>query len=120
MPLGDGKDVIICDVEFGFIEIRSAVAAIVFVEGQQPMLAVIFNATDKTHQTLYHLFVGLLDICHGPGAEIDLELETMKRTPPSEHFRINESVGAAGANSRDVRVIVNQPGGIDFFESALD
>ena len=73
------------------------------------------DVCDQAGQPFDNLRVSLLDVVHGAGAEIDLELEAMKRMTPREHLRMDERVGAF-ADSRNMRVIVNQTRRINIIE----
>jgi len=64
--------------------------------------------------------VGVLDIADRARAEVDLKLEPVQRVLPTLHLRIDESSVAAFADSGHMRVIVNQPFGIDILERALN
>src|SRR5436853_7649081 len=112
MFFGERECVIIRNIELSLGKIRRAVAIVVFVERQQTVLAVTFDVTDEVRQTKNDLLISLFNIGHGAGAEIDLELETMKWMKPGKHLRINESAAAAFAEAGHVRVIVQKARGI--------
>lgn len=89
------------------------------VKGEQSMLAVPANMTHEAHEPVDNLRVGLVFIDCAGRAHINLELQTMKRMSPRAHLRIDESVRAANAKTRDVNVMIHQLLRIDIVESAF-
>ena len=69
------------------------------------MFAMILDVLDESGQARGQLVVGLRDVCNARGAQIDFELQMMKRTIPREHLRMDESVRASDSDAGDVRVV---------------
>lgn len=62
----------------------------------------------------------MFDVRNRTGAEVNFELKSMEGMLPGEHLRIDERARTIFADSRNVRVIVNQPSRIDIIEGTLD
>src|ERR1051326_5529425 len=107
-------------IELCLSQIRRSIAMVVLIEREQVVFAVTFDVADEPYQTRDHLIVGATFICNAPRAEVDLEFRAMKRMPPTPHLWIDECPVRAGAQTRHVRVIVNQERGINAVEGALD
>jgi hypothetical protein len=54
------------------------------------------------------------------GAEIDGELYSVKRVLQSQHLGVDEVVAAAGADARDVCVVVDEAGRVHVIKSPFD
>src|SRR2546422_6996417 len=114
------ENIIVRHIKLSLREIRRAVASVVLVESEQAMPAMTFDVRDQARQTLDNLGVRAPDVVYSARAEINLEFDFVERMSPGAHLRIDKSAVGPIADSRDVRVIVEESGGIDIVEGALD
>src|ERR1700730_3411544 len=120
MLLCKGKDVFVRHVELSLFKINPTVGMVVFVESEQPVFAVMRDVRDEVGEAVRQLAVTLADVSNASGAEINLELQPVKRMSPSAHLRIDESIATSGSYSSDVRVVINQTCRIDVRIGALN
>jgi hypothetical protein len=83
------EDVFVGDEELRLLRIDGAVAPVMFVEGEQTVLAVMLDVADETHEPLGELRVGTLHVFDARGAEVDGELGAMERVTPRPHLRVD-------------------------------
>src|SRR5437899_7188058 len=114
------ENIIVRHIKLSLREIRRAVAAVVVVESEQAMPAMTFDVRDQARQTLDNLSVRAPDVVYSARAEINLEFDFVERMSPGAHLRVNEGAVGPIAYSRDMRVIVEEPSGIDVVECALN
>src|SRR5262245_46513820 len=119
MLVRQGKDVFVWHIEFGLLEIHSAIGMIVLVKGQQPVFAVSRDMSDQVREPFNHLPITLSLVRDATGTEIDFEFQPVKRMSPRVHLSVHEGLAVAGSDSRDMCVI-NQPGRIDVCKSPLN
>src|SRR6266700_7006842 len=103
--LGNIEDVIIRNIKLSLLQIHAAVAMIILVECQQPMLAVTFNIANQARQPLDSLLIRALNVPDIPGAKIYFESELMNRMSPGQHPGIHKGAVRADTDPCDVRVI---------------
>src|SRR2546428_11795719 len=114
------ENIIVRHIKLSLREIRRAVASVVLVESEQAMPAMTFDVRDQARQTLDNLSIRALDVIYSACAEIDLKFDLVERMPPGAHLRIDKGAVGPIADSRNVRVIVKESGGIDVVEGVLD
>jgi len=102
MLRSESENIFVWHIELCLLDIHSAIGMIVFVESQQPVFAVMFDMGDKAGEPAGHLTVTIPDVGYAATAEIDFELQPLKRMCPGVHLRIDESVAVSGADSGDV------------------
>src|SRR6185369_11883513 len=102
MLLGNFEHILVRNVKLSLLEIHRSIATIVFIEREQTMLAVSANVTHEPRESLNHLRISPRFVCNTGRTHVHLELQTMKRMFPRAHLRIDESLRAANAETRDV------------------
>jgi large subunit ribosomal protein L5 len=109
MPFRELKHILIRNIKLRLLEIDGAIAAVMLVERQEPVFAVIFDARYKTRQSRGCLRIGFVFISDSRRAHINLQLQTMKRVSPRQHLRIDERIRAADTEAGNVNVMIDQP-----------
>src|SRR5215510_199288 len=120
MPIGQLENILIRNVKLRLLKIDSSVAAVVFVECEQPVFAVILDTCDETRESRSRLVISLVFIANARRTHIHLQLQTMERMSPRQHLRIDKSFSATDAESGNVNVVIDQLRRIDVVERAPD
>ena len=114
------EDVFVGDVELRLLRIDRAVARVVSVEGEQTVLAAMLDVADEAHEPFGELRVGAAHIFDARGAEVDGELGAVERVAPRAHLRVDLVARAARAQPGDVRVVIDEPRGVNVREGRFD
>ena len=83
------------------------------------MLAPVWQVLNEIDQSFDHAGIGVCNVFNAGSAEIYLEFETMKRVRPGMHLGIDEIVCVASPDAGNMRVMIDEPPGIDVFIGVL-